>query len=97
MKSEIFAQILNSVAKVTELSPEEILSKTKTDDLVAARSLLVHHCAALGLPSISIVKFLNRSKTNSVNRYLSAYNSFYKSSYYFREMDRCIESSLRPH
>ena len=103
MKSELFAKILSSVAQITELSPEQILSKSKTDDLVAARSLFVHHCAALGLPSVSIATFLSRRKTNSVNRYLSAYNSFYKSSYYFREMDNHINalvhnlSTSRPH
>lgn len=94
MKSELFAKILDLVAQTTELSPENILSMTKTDDLVAARSLFVHHCAALGIPSVSIAKFLGRRKTNSVNRYLAAYDGFRKSSYYFRTMDDRIASSL---
>lgn len=94
MKSEIFAQILNIVANVTELTPEQILSKTKTDDLVAARSLFVHFCVARGLPSVSIAAFLGRRKTYSVNRYLNTYDSFYRSSLYFREMNGRIESSL---
>ena len=76
MKSELFAKILDSVAKVTELSPESIMSKTKTDDLVAARCLFVHHCTVLGLPSISIAAFLDRSKRSCVNRYLSSYESY---------------------
>ena len=97
MKSELFAQILSSVSQITELSPEQILSKTKTDDLVEARSLLVHYCFILGLPSISIASFLMRSSTKCVNRYLASYHSFYKSSYCFREMDGRIAALLSPH
>lgn len=97
MKSELFAKIIDLVSQVTELSTEQIMSKTKTDDLVAARSLFVHYCVKFGLPSVSIAAYLCRRKTNSVNRYLSAYNSFYKSSYYFREMDSHIASLLSPH
>ena len=96
MKSELFAKILDLVAQNTELSPENILSMTKTDDLVAARSLFVHHCAALGIPSVSIAKFMGRTKTNSVNRYLNAYESFHRSSYYFRTLDDRIASALCP-
>lgn len=90
MKSEMFAEIMGAVAQVTELTPEQILSTTKTDDLVAARSLFVHYCAALGIPSVSIAAYLGRKKVNCVNRYLSSYGIFYKSSYYFREMDHKI-------
>ena len=87
MKSELFAQILNAVSQITELTPDQILSKTKTDDLVAARSLFVHHCKRRGMPSIEIAQFIQRARTNSVNRYLNDYDSFHKSSQYFREMD----------
>ena len=94
MKSEIFAKILQKVSEVTELSPENILSRTKTDDLVAARSLFVHHCFVYGLPSISIAKFMNRSKVNCINRYLEAYQSYRKSSYFFREMDKKVSDAI---
>ena len=96
MKSELFAKILDLVAKVTELSPEQILSMTKSDDFVAARSLFVHHCAAIGIPSVSIAAFMQRKKTKSVSRYLALYDNFRKSSYYFRQMDDLIASSLSP-
>lgn len=94
MKSEIFAKILTTVANVTELSKDQILSKTKTDDLVAARSLFVHYCAAYGISSISITSFMGRSRSRSVSRYLSSYNSFHKSSYMFRQMDGRIGAAL---
>lgn len=97
MKSELFAQILKSVAEITELTTEQILSKTKTDDLVAARSLFVHYCSTLGVPSISIARFMQRSGTHSVSRYLADYNSFSRSSYLFRQMDSRIASALKPH
>lgn len=94
MKSEIFAQIIEKVAEVTELTTEQILSKTKTDDLVAARSLFVHFCVMRGLPSVSIAQFMMRKKTNSINRYLASYDVFFRSSLYFREMVCRIESLL---
>lgn len=94
MKSELFAQILCNVADVTELSEEQILSKVKTEDLVAARSLFVHHCAALGVPSISIARFMGRTGTHSVNRYLANYRSFSRCSYLFRQMDSRITAAL---
>ena len=97
MKSEIFAKILAVVAEITELEPNQILSKTKTDDLVAARSLFVHQCVKVGIPSVSIAKYMARTKTNSVNRYLSSYESYIKTSYYFREMDCRITSLISPH
>lgn len=97
MKSELFAKILAVVAQVTELEPQKILSKTKTEDLVAARSLFVHQCASLGVPSISIARFLQRSGTHSVSRYLANYTSFSRSSYLFRQMDGRISSALKPH
>ena len=97
MKSELFAQILEIVAQISELSTEQILSKTKTDDLVAARSLFVHYCAMLGVPSISIAHFLGRRNTHCVNRYLDNYSSFIKTSYLFRQMDGRIASALKPY
>lgn len=94
MKSELFAKILSSVAEITELSEEQILSKTKTEDLVAARCLFVHFCVAKGLPSISITAFLNRNRTACIGRYLSAYQSFYKQSGYFRDMSNAVNNLL---
>lgn len=94
MKSELFAKILAVVAQVTELEPQKILSKTKTEDLVAARSLFVHQCVRFGIPPISIAEFMNRSKTKCITRSLEAYNSYYKTSYLFREMDNMIASMV---
>ena len=95
MKSELFAKILSAVAQVTELEPEQILSKTKTEDLVAARSLFVHQCVIFGIPPISIAEFMNRSKTKCITRSMEAYNSYHRTSYLFREMDNKI-STLVP-
>ena len=95
MKSELFAQILSLVAEVTELSADQILSKVKTDDLVAARSLFVHYCVSYGVPSISIARFMGRTGTHSVNRYLSNYDSFIRTSYLFRMMDSRISYALK--
>ena len=94
MKTEIFDKIVNLVAETTELKKECILSSCKTEDLVAARCLFIHFCAINGIPSISIAKYINRKKSNSVNNYLASYDSFYKSSPYFRSMRNSIAKKL---
>ena len=95
MKSELFANVLDVVAEVTELSKEQILSKCKTDELVAARSLFVHHCIGLGVPSISVARFLGRTGTHCVGRYLVNHQHFMRTSYLFRGMDGRIVDAIR--
>ena len=95
MKSELFAKVMEAVTEVTELREEQILSKTKTDDLVAARSLFVHHCIGMGIPSISVAQYLGRTGTHCVGRYLVNYQSFMKTSYLFRQMDGRIAVALK--
>ena len=41
-KTELFAQILKTVANETELTPEQILSCCRTAETVDARYILVH-------------------------------------------------------
>lgn len=94
MKTEIFDKIVNLVAETTELKKECILSSCKTEDLVVARCLFVHFCATSGMPSISIAEYMNRKKPNSINNYLASYESYYKSSSYFRAMERQIAQKL---
>lgn len=94
MKTEIFDKIVELVAETTELRKECILSSCKTEDLVAARCLFVHFCAVNGIPSKSIAEYINRKKSNSVNNYLSSYDSFYKSSPFFRSMRNKIANKL---
>ncbi len=94
MKTEIFDKIVGLVAETTELKKECILSSCKTEDLVAARCLFVHFCATNGIPAVSIAEYINRKKPNSVNNYLASYESYYKSSPYFRAMERKIAKKL---
>ena len=94
MKTEIFDKIVNLVAETTELKKECILSSCKTEDLVAARCLFVHFCAASGIPTISIAEYMKRKKPTCVNNYLASYESFYKSSPFFRSMRNTIAKKL---
>jgi len=41
VKSEIFASVLRDVCEVTEISEMEIMSKSKSEEIVDARHLLV--------------------------------------------------------
>ena len=94
MKTEIFDKIVGLVAETTELKKECILSSCKTEDLVAARCLFVHFCAASGMPTVSIADYMKRKKQTCVNNYLASYDSFYKSSPYFRCMRNSIAKKL---
>lgn len=94
MKTEIFDKIVNLVAETTELKKECILSSCKTEDLVAARCLFVHFCAASGIPTISIAEYMKRKKPTCISNYLASYESFYKSSPFFRSMRNSIAKKL---
>lgn len=94
MKTEFFDKIVDLVAKTTELKKECILSSCKTEDLVAARCLFVHFWATSGIPTISIAEYMNRKKPTCINNYLASYDSFYKSSPYFRSLRNSIAKKL---
>lgn len=94
MKTDFFDKIVDLVAKTTELKKECILSSCKTEDLVAARCLFVHFCATSGIPTISIAEYMNRKKPTCINNYLASYDSFYKSSPYFRSLRNTISKKL---
>lgn len=80
-KSEIFALVLDSVSVVTELSEEDILSKSRREDIAQARMLLVHFCRVMGLYTSQIAGLAGMShrQTNRLaaraNERLSACSS----------------------
>lgn len=73
-KSEIFARVLAAVSEITEILPEEILSKSHREDIADARMLLVYFCHAEGLYSIQIADLVGLS-TRQVNRLISTWNT----------------------
>lgn len=73
-KSEIFARVLAAVSEITEILPEDILSKSHREDITDARMLLVYFCHAEGLYAIQIANFVGLS-TRQVNRLISAWNA----------------------
>lgn len=73
-KSEIFARVLSAVSEITEILPEDILSKSHREDITDARTLLVYFCHAEGLYAIQIADFVGISP-RQVNRLISAWNT----------------------
>lgn len=69
-KSELFAHILGVVSEVTEVEPERILAKTKKEEVVDARMLLVYFCRKEGLYPTQIAEWVNVS-VRHVNRLMS--------------------------
>ncbi len=94
MKSKLFAEILDAVAEATELSKETILSKTRTEECVAARALFVHFCCTKGVPTCAIKDFLQRRRNDCISRYESTFETFHRSSSYFRNLVQNIEHRL---
>lgn len=96
MKTELFAKIMAVVSEITEVSKEEILSQSKTEECVAARALFVHFCCTKGVLTCAIRDYLNRKRNDCVAHYHSTYYSFHKCSLYFRELAIAIEQKLSP-
>lgn len=72
-KSELFALILSIVSDITEISKEDIMSKSHKEDVVEARLLVIYFCRKEGLLPSRIAQLMGMSHRN-VNRSLSAVN-----------------------
>lgn len=59
IKSEIFASVLRDVCEVTEVSEREIMSKSKREEVVDARHLLVATLSMNGYYPVMIAERLN--------------------------------------
>lgn len=79
MKSlETFTHILLTVSRVTEISEKDILSRSRCEEIVDARTLLVEFCAKEGLYPRAIAKYIGCT-TRNVNHVLS--NSHLRHTY----------------
>lgn len=67
-KSEIFAKIINAVSEETEVTVEEIMSKSKNAEVVDARAIVIMLLSEYGFYPESISKLLN--KTSACVRFL---------------------------
>lgn len=72
-KSELFALILSIVSDVTEISENDILSKSFKEDIVEARMLLIHFCYKEGLLPAKIAE-LSGFSHRCINKYISKAN-----------------------
>ena len=73
-KSELFALILSIVSDVTEITAQEILSKSIAEEIVEARMLLIHFCFREGLMPSKIAS-LSGFSHRCINKYISKANS----------------------
>ncbi len=60
-KSEIFSKIINAVSDETEITKEEILSRSKKVEIVDARSIAVILLKEHGFYPESIAKLMNKT------------------------------------
>lgn len=93
-KTELLKSILNVVSEVCEISSEDILSHSKRNDIVDARCIFVHFCMEYGLPTVTIMHFLNRRRTCVINNYLQNYGIYSRQSFSFRLLCSQVSDKL---
>lgn len=71
-KTELFAQILKTVANETELTPEQILSCCRTAETVDARYMLVHLLRREGIYISEIARMMHSLAEVSKKCFLSS-------------------------
>lgn len=67
-KTEIFENVLNAVSQTTEIGKKEILSDSRDEEVVDARSILVHLLIEIGFYPGQVATHIN--KTPAGVRYL---------------------------
>lgn len=72
-KSELFALILSIISDVTEISENDILSKSFKEDIVEARMLLIYFCHKEGLLPAKIAELSGLSH-RCINKHISKAN-----------------------
>lgn len=94
MKTKMFETILNVVSEVTEVLPEEILSKRRDDNKLEARILFVWFCNMHGMHIPDIMKFLGRQSESSITDKIRDYHSWSATSTMFRYYAKKIAAVL---
>ena len=74
-KSEIFAEILQTVSQETEIPPEQILSARKDEETVDARYLLVYLLMKSGFNHASLIRKGRRTVNNIANHLRDRFSS----------------------
>lgn len=92
MRVKIFNTIMDVVSEATEVSQEVILSRTKTEDAVEARTIVIYLARKFGLPNSYIQKKFNRKSRESVTHLQELHYILEKSSFAYRETTKEVES-----
>lgn len=92
-KSEIFAEILQTVSQETEIPPEQILSSRKDEETVDARYLLVYFLSRNGFCSSRIALCIHKD-IRTVNLIITQFEGRKASRKYFGIMQENIRKML---
>lgn len=81
-KSEIFSQVLSAVSAATEIDPAEIVSRSRKEEVVEARMLLVHCCIEKGMRPVQVASLMGQTPHNVYRSLRSAVDRYkYSSSF----------------
>lgn len=93
-KSEIFQIILDVVCGCVEVTPNDVLSECRKEDVVTARCLIAAYCKDYHFSNSHIQQFLHYQSHNSVRNLLDQYESRRSYDRSFRFYDQTAAHEL---
>lgn len=94
-KSEMFSIVLNIVSEEMELTPEQILSGSKCQEIVDARYIVVHFSRRCGIYISDIARMMNFSR-RAIEKMLSNFDERRKFSHHLFDIQyELIAKKLR--
>lgn len=82
-KKEIFSSIMSEIANATDIDPAEMVSRSRKEEVVEARMMLVYCCSRRGLRPAQIATLLGHTPHN-IYRCLRSVADRYRYSTSFR-------------
>lgn len=96
MKTKLLEEVLKTVAEVTNVSGEDIVSPKRDREISEARQMFVWFCKVNGGCVNDILKFINRKDKNCITELTTNYNSNYAILTMYRIMADKIARILPP-
>lgn len=93
-KVEIFNKIAEICAAVCNVSVEDIMSGSRTEDVVTARSLMVFWCDAAGFSVDSILVYSEKSNHNSIDNVKGHIEEYWRDRFAYHMLAKEIGKRL---
>lgn len=94
MKAKILSIIVKVVSEATEVSPNVIFSKNKTEDAVEARTMVMHIAKMYGLCNCYLQKKFDRKSRESITHLQDLHYILERSSFVYRETIKQVTNEI---